>query len=50
MKFYIVTVGALSYRDLQSSSWAAIEHAMDRFPGAERITAKLAQAQEGWGD
>lgn len=40
MKFYIVTVGALSYRDLQMCSIDAILHAMDRFPGATRISAK----------
>lgn len=43
MKFYIVTVGALSFRDLQPSSIDAILHAMDRFPGAQRISARLAK-------
>lgn len=43
MKFYIVTVGNLSFRDLQPSSIDAILHAMDRFPGATRITARLAE-------
>jgi hypothetical protein len=43
MKFYIVTVGALSFRDLQPSSIDAILHAMDRFPGASRISARLAK-------
>lgn len=46
MKFYIVTVGALSYRDLQPSSIDAILHAMNRFPGATRISAKPARVQQ----
>lgn len=41
MKFYIVRVGNLVYRDLQLCSIDAVIHAMDRFPGATRITAKL---------
>ena len=45
MKFYIVTVGALQYRDLQSCAIDAIIKAMERFPGANRISAKLSEVQ-----
>jgi hypothetical protein len=41
MKFYIVRVGNLVYRDLQSCSIDAVLHAMDRFPSATRISAKV---------
>lgn len=42
MKFYIVRVGNLRYRDLQPSVWDAIDKAMRRFPNARVITAKVA--------
>lgn len=42
MKFYIVRVGTLTYRDLQPSSCDAILAAMSRYPGASRISARLA--------
>lgn len=42
MKFYLVRVGNLVYRDLQACSIDAVIHAMDRYPGASRISAKLA--------
>lgn len=41
MKFYTVRVGSLMYRDLQASSIDAVIAAMDRFPNATRISAKL---------
>lgn len=43
MRFYIVRVGALTYRDLQACSIDAITHALDRFPNARRVSARLAQ-------
>jgi len=42
MKLYLVRVGALTYRDLQPSSCDAILAAMSRYPGAIRISARLA--------
>lgn len=42
MKFYIVRVGNLAYRDLQPSSCDAILAAMCRFPRAIRISARVA--------
>lgn len=41
MKFYIVTVGNLRYRDLQANSFDAWEKAAERYPNATRITVKL---------
>lgn len=40
MKFFIVTVGNLTYRDLQPSSVDAVIHAIERFPNARRIGVK----------
>jgi hypothetical protein len=40
MKFFIVTVGNLTYRDLQPSSVDAVIHAIERFPNARRISVK----------
>ena len=42
MKFYIVRVGNLMYRDLQPSVWDAIDKAMRRYPDARVISAKPA--------
>lgn len=41
MKFFTVRVGALVYRDLQLCSCDAIIAAMNRFPAATGISAKL---------
>lgn len=35
-----ITVGALTYAGLFASTCAAVLDAMDRFPGATRITAR----------
>lgn len=40
MKFFLVRVGGLTYRDLQPSSCEAILAAMHRFPHATRISAR----------
>jgi len=40
MKFFIVKVGNLTYRDLQPSSIDAVIHAIERFPNARRISAR----------
>lgn len=41
MKFYLVKVGNLRYRDLQPCSVDAVIAAMDRFPGARSISVKV---------
>lgn len=41
MKFYLVKIGNLRYRDLQPSSIDAIIAAMGRFPNARSITARV---------
>ena len=42
MKFYIVKVGNIKYRDLQPCSVDAVIAAMQRFPNASRISVKVA--------
>lgn len=42
MKFYIVKIGNLIYRDLQPSSVDAVIAALHRFPEARRISVKVA--------
>ena len=42
MKVFTVTAGAEHYSGLFASSFDAVLDAMDRFPGASRITAKVA--------
>lgn len=43
MKTFIVTAGTERYLGLFASSFDAVLDAMDRFPGATRITAKVAK-------
>ena len=42
MKFYIVKIGNLIYRDLQPSSVDAVIAALHRFPDARCISVKAA--------
>lgn len=42
MKFYLVKVGNLMYRDLQPSGIDAVIAAMYRYPDARYISAKVA--------
>jgi hypothetical protein len=41
MKFFLVKVGNVMYRDLQPSSCDAVIAAISRFPGARRVVVKV---------
>lgn len=41
MKFFLVKIGNLRYRDLQPSSCDAVIAAMNRFPHARSIVVRL---------